>query len=158
MLRMFFCATALCLSSVAAMAASVSNVTTNPMSPVSLGFGDGVDVTFDYDMMGLSGRIFARPFNDGVLSSAFSASPSGIFTGTGTETVFFTIQDLGQGFQEVDQIRFQILSDDLSILFNEQFFDVDFAFGTPPAVPLPAAILMLPLALGSFGLFRRKNI
>ena len=125
------------------MATSVSNVTTDPMSPQALDFGDQVSITFDYDMMGLEGRIFARPFTGSINSPNRSASGSGVFSGMGSATVFFTILDNGQGFELIDQIRFQIVSPDQSTIFSTQFFDVEFAYGTPPAVPLPASVMLL---------------
>ncbi|MEM9267584.1 MAG: PEP-CTERM sorting domain-containing protein [Pseudomonadota bacterium] len=158
MLHSIALAFALSVSALASTAATVSNVTTNPASPAALDFGDFVDVSFDYDMMGLSGQIFARPFSNGAITPNFSASGSPLFTGTGSQTVFFTIRDQGQVFQRVDKIRFLILGTDRTTVLSEQFFDVDFSFGTPPvAVPLPATVLLLGGGLLGLGWLGRRK-
>jgi hypothetical protein len=148
---------ALAASPLPALASSVSNVLFSPSSPASLDFGDLVNIDFDYDISGTNERIFARPFTSGALSPAYSASPSGLYNGAGTQmgdsfTIFFS----GLDVVHVDSIRFEIYNEDQSTLLATQFFDADFTFGK--VVPVPAAVWLFGTALiGLVGIGKRRK-
>lgn len=89
--------------------------------------GDRVNLEFEYSTDEPGGvRIFARPFTDGTLTPGYSASGSGLYTGHGTGTGFFTIN--GREVT-VDEIRFQITNADQSEILREFYVPVHYEFG-----------------------------
>lgn len=89
--------------------------------------GESVELSFDYATDQDGGvRIFARPFTNGSLTSAYAASGSPLFTGSGMGTANFTITS---GEVTVDEIRFQILNADQSELLKEFWIPVQYHFG-----------------------------
>jgi len=71
-------------------------------------------------------RIFIRPMNGSELSDDYSASPSTLYTGSGTGAADFTIT-LGNDVH-VDRLRLQVWNDDQTELLDEQFETVDYHF------------------------------
>lgn len=89
--------------------------------------GESVELSFEYSTDEDSGvRIFARPFTNGSLTSAYAASGSPVYTGTGMATANFTISS---GSVTVDEIRFQIFNTDQSELLKEFWVPVQYHFG-----------------------------
>jgi hypothetical protein len=139
-----------------ALAVSITNVVFDPPSPASLDFGEFVDFTFDYEVDEDS-RIFGRPFEGGVLRLDYAAHGSPAYsTGMGSGSGFFTILDLGQGIAHVDQVRFQVVALDFSVL-HEEFVDVDYTFGSAAAVPEPASVVLLLTGLAGIAEHRRRR-
>lgn len=89
--------------------------------------GEQVKLSFEYSTDQAGGvRIFARPFTNGSITNAYSASGSPLYMGTGTATANFTISS---GTVTVDEIRFQILNADQSELLKEFWVPVQYHFG-----------------------------
>jgi hypothetical protein len=105
----------------------ITNITMSPPAPAVLSFGGDVTINFQYTSSVTGGiRIFARPMTGGSLSSGYSASGSILHpAGSGNLTVSFRINS---GAQTVDQIRFQILNGDQSILLEEFFVVVSYTY------------------------------
>ncbi|MTB49909.1 T9SS type A sorting domain-containing protein [Lewinella sp. W8] len=93
----------------------------------ALANGDRVNLEFEYSTDEPGGvRIFARPFTDGALTPSYGASGSGLYTGNGTGTGFFTINS---GDVTVDEVRFSITNADQSEILQEFFIPVHYEFG-----------------------------
>jgi hypothetical protein len=139
-----------------ALAVSITDVVFTPPSPANLDFGDLVNFTFDYDVDENS-RIFGRPFEGGVLRSDYAAHGSPLYlTGMGAGSGYFTILDSGHGIAHVDQVRFQVVALDFSVL-HEEFVDVDYTFGSAAAVPEPASVVLLLTGLAGIAEHRRRR-
>jgi hypothetical protein len=137
-----------------ALAVSITNVVFDPLSPANLDFGEIVDFTFDYQVDEES-RIFGRPLTGGSPTFAWAAHPSPAYTGSGSGTGFFTIQDAGQGMSHVDQIRFRVVATDDDAVLHETFVDVDYTFGSA-VIPEPASVVLLLSGLTGIAGYRRK--
>ncbi|PSR14784.1 MAG: hypothetical protein DA408_01805 [Bacteroidetes bacterium] len=92
-------------------------------------FVNGENVTFDFEystdeVAGV--RIFARPFTNGSLTPNYADSGSPLYTGSGVGLTSFTIST---GTVKVDEIRFQLLTADQSVLLREFFIPVAYDFG-----------------------------
>ena len=88
---------------------------------------ENVNITFDYSVDEPGGvRIFARPFSNGNLTPGYGASGSALFTGSGSTEVFYNISG---GTGVVDEIRFQILNADQSVLLREFWVPVQYHYG-----------------------------
>lgn len=106
-----------------------------PASPATLKFGDSIAVTYDYDVVRVSGvRIWIEPFTNDSLSQFNSFSPSPVFKGKGTETVYVSIT---QGDSVVvDQLKTQINTPGLILLgvllssdsISESYEQVNYSF------------------------------
>ena len=106
----------------------ISNIRFTPGPMCAVPFGQNVTITFDYAITTPGGvRIFPRPFSKGALTPNYAASPSGLFTGTGTGTGYFSITS---GDIIVDHVRFQIYNADQSLLVLEFFVPVMFKYAT----------------------------
>jgi hypothetical protein len=124
-----------------ALAVSITNIDFVPPSPAHLDFGEFVTFTFDYEVDEES-LIFGRPFEDGALRPDYGAHPSPFYpAGMGSSSGFFTILDFGQGIAHVDQVRFQVVAPDFSLL-HELFVPVDYTFGSA-STPEPTTLLLL---------------
>ena len=108
----------------------INEVTISSISPPSPGtmlIGEKITVSFSYNTNIQKGvRIFIRPMNGSELVDDYSASPSTLYTGSGTSTVDFTIT-LGNDVH-VDRLRIQVWNDDQTELLDEQFETVDYHF------------------------------
>ncbi len=95
----------------------------------SLLLGEQFQVTFDYNINHTGGaRIFVRPFTAGSLTSGYSASGSQLFTGSGTETVNFTINS-GNNVR-VDSLRIVITNADQTTTLQTLYVPVNLYFST----------------------------
>ncbi|WP_367391524.1 T9SS type A sorting domain-containing protein [Lewinella sp. LCG006] len=95
----------------------------------SLLLGEQVNITFDYNISHPGGtRIFVRPFTDGNLTPGYGASGSPIFSGTGTQTVNFTINS-GKNVR-VDALRVTILNESQSQTLSTFFIPVNWYWST----------------------------
>lgn len=84
-------------------------------------------VNYAYSTTESSGvRIFARPWTNGALTPSYTASGSGIYTGSGTSSGSFTITSTNQ---RVDHIRFRVTNDDQSETLLEILQPVEYCFG-----------------------------
>jgi hypothetical protein len=107
---------------------AIWNIRFSPGSPGALQFGQKVSITFDYSVTTRGGiLIFPRPFTNGVLTPNYGASPSMVFTGTGTGSGYFTISS---GDVTVDHVRFQLFNADQSQLVLEFFVPVEFKYSS----------------------------
>jgi len=138
-----------------ALAVSITNVVFDPPSPANLDFGEIVDFTFDYQVDEES-RIFGRPLTGGAPSFAWAGHPSPAYTGSGSGTGFFTIQDVGQGIAHVDQVRFRVVATDDDALLYETFVDVDYTLGSA-VIPEPASVVLLLTGLAVLTGYRRRS-
>ena len=107
--------------------------------------GENVTLDFEYSTDQTAGvRIFARPFTNGNLTPSYAASGSPLYTGSGNGSASFTIST---GTVKVDEIRFQILTADQSMLLREFFIPVAYDFGENGVHSLTFST---PAAVGSF--------
>lgn len=83
--------------------------------------------TFDYDMNDANSKVYFRPFTDGALSPSYAGHGSGLYSGTGSDSAYFTITS-GNDIT-VDSVRVQILKSDNSLLL-EFFIPVYMKFST----------------------------
>ncbi len=128
------------------------NVRFNPAPYCAMKTGDYVTITFDYRITTPGGvRIFPRPFTDGALTPAYGASPSGIYTGSGTGTSSFTIMT---GNVVVDHVRFEVLSSDQSQKILEFFVPAEYHYGADGVYN----IQVTPASPSSMELDRRVDI
>ncbi len=98
-----------------------------PTSPATLLIGEKVTISFSYNTNVSGGvRIFIRPMTGSELSENYSASPSGLYTGSGSSSSDFTIT-LGNDVH-VDRLRIQVWNDDQTELLDEHFSTVDYHF------------------------------
>ncbi len=110
--------------------AGVHNFTFSSNTPVtSLLLGEDFTTSFQYNVTYPGGvRVFVRPFTNGSLTPGYSASGSGIYTGTGSTSSNFTISS-GKNVH-VDALRVQVLNPDQSVLLDEFFIPVNLYFST----------------------------
>lgn len=100
-----------------------------PQEIGSLLLGEQVQISFDYNISHPGGaRIFVRPFTDGNLTPGYGASGSPVFSGTGTQTVNFTINS-GNNVR-VDALRVTILNESQSQTLNTFFIPVNWYWST----------------------------
>lgn len=91
--------------------------------------GEQVNITFDYNIFHPGGtRIFVRPFTDGNLTPGYGASGSPVFTGTGSQTVNFTINS-GVNVR-VDSLRVTVLNEDQTVTLSTFFIPVNWYWST----------------------------
>lgn len=91
--------------------------------------GEQVNITFDYNINYSGGtRIFIRPFTDGAITPGYGASGSPVFTGTGSQTVNFSINS-GSNVR-VDEIRVAITTADQSETLKTFFVPVNWYWST----------------------------
>lgn len=105
----------------------IYNMQVNPSTEAAVQWNQNVNITFNYKSSYPGGiRIFARPMSGNSLTPGYAASGSGLYTGTGSGSQWFTI---GSGNVVVDRIRFQVYSGDQSVLLLQFFVPVKFHFG-----------------------------
>ncbi|NIP26253.1 MAG: hypothetical protein GWN67_18135 [Phycisphaerae bacterium] len=106
---------------------SITNIVLSPPSPATLLPGEHVDITFDYATTHTNDvLIFARPFTNGSLTPGYVAHPSDVYpSGYGSGTGWLTIP---YGNVAVDEIRFQMLNLDQTVLLRELFVPVLYRF------------------------------
>lgn len=106
---------------------NICDVSVNPDRVASFANGENVTVTMSYQTDEAAGiRIFARPFSNGHLTPAYSASGSPLYTGAGTANGSFTIT---AGSPIVDEIRVEVYTADNSTLLRRFWIPVRFRFG-----------------------------
>ncbi len=108
----------------------IENVQLCPASPARLEHDNRVNIQYGiYNDEGQPVRIFVRPFTQGSPSPAYAASGSPAYAvGSGLADDYFTITS---GDVVVDQLRFQITTDDQSTVLAEYFIPVQYTFGNP---------------------------
>ncbi|MCC7464981.1 MAG: T9SS type A sorting domain-containing protein [Saprospiraceae bacterium] len=108
----------------------IENVKLCPPSPARLEHNNRVNIQYSmYNDEGQPVRIFVRPFTQGSPSPAYAASPSPAYAvGGGQADDYFTITS---GGVVVDQLRFQVTTDDQSEVLAEYFLPVQYTFGNP---------------------------
>ncbi|HLP92437.1 MAG TPA: T9SS type A sorting domain-containing protein [Saprospiraceae bacterium] len=108
----------------------IENVQLCPASPARLEHDNRVNINYGiYNDEGQPVRIFVRPFTQGSPTPAYAASPSPAYAvGSGLADDYFTITS---GGVVVDQLRFQITTDDQSTVLAEYFIPVQYTFGNP---------------------------
>ena len=106
---------------------AVTHISLTPDTPDVLGFGQNVDLTFNYITRQQNGvRIWARPFTNGALTPNYGAHGSPIYpSGAGNGTGFFNISS---GTVVVDQIRIQMWDPDETVLLFEAFLPVYYRY------------------------------
>lgn len=104
------------------------DVSVDTPSPEHLANGERVNVSFSYMTDLPDGvRIWARPMTNGAVSPGYAAHGSPVHTdAVGQGTGYFTFHTENV---EVDQVRFQMWTDDQSELLDEEFVDVDIQVG-----------------------------
>jgi Secretion system C-terminal sorting domain len=84
-------------------------------------------ISYNYSTTEAGGvRIFPRPWTNGALTPAYSASGSGIYTGSGAASGTFTITS---GNQRVDHTRIQVTNADQSEVLLLMYYPVEYTFG-----------------------------
>jgi hypothetical protein len=108
----------------------IENVQMCPPSPARLEHDNRVNIQYGiYNDEGQPVRIFVRPFTQGAPSPAYAASGSPSYVvGSGLADDYFTITS---GDVVVDQLRFQVTTDDQSTVLAEYFIPVQYTFGNP---------------------------
>lgn len=108
----------------------IENVQLCPTSPARLELNNRVNIHYGlYNDEGQPVRIFVRPFTQGSPSPAYAASGSPSYAvGSGLADDYFTITT---GGVVVDQLRFQITTEDQSAVLAEYFIPVRYTFGNP---------------------------
>jgi hypothetical protein len=106
----------------------IRNIDLCPSPPAWLEHGRKVTVNYDINNdEGFNTLIFVRPFSNGVICSDYSASPSQTYpVGVGTASDYFT---LNSGNVMVDQIQFQVMNEDQSVILAEYFIPVQYQYG-----------------------------
>jgi len=111
---------------------TITNIELSPPSPAQLGYGDHVDITFDYTTDDPGGvYIWATPYTDGSHTPYGSYAASGLlpaYAGSGSRYI-----SPQSGPVEVDQIRFAMWNADQSVIHLEFFIDVSYGYGIPPS-------------------------
>lgn len=107
----------------------ICDITIAPDSRVAaFANGEDVTVTMSFTTDEAAGvRIFARPYTNGSLTPAYSASGSPIYMGAGMATGSFTIT---AGDVIVDEIRIEVKDADNNTLLRRCWVPVRFHFGT----------------------------
>lgn len=107
----------------------ICDITISPDSKVAaFANGQQVSISMGYVTDETNGiRIFARPFTNGNLTPAYSASGSPLYTGSGTANSTFTIN---MGTVVVDEIRIEVFNADQSVLLRRLWVPVNFRFGS----------------------------
>jgi hypothetical protein len=95
----------------------------------SLLLDEHFDITFNYDVNVAGGaRIFIRPMTNGGTTPGYAASGSPLFTGSGSQAVFFTITT-GKNIH-VDHLRVTVVNDDQSETYMTFYIPVNLYFST----------------------------
>ncbi len=99
-----------------------------PSPPARLEHGRKVTVNYAYhNDEGINTLVFVRPFSSGAICSDYSASGSVVYpVGLGSTSDYFT---LNSGNVMVDQIRFQVKTEDQSTILAEYFIPVQYQYG-----------------------------
>ncbi len=113
-------------------ATDICDISVGPDSKAaSFAIGEQVTVTMSYTTDEAAGvRIFARPYTNGSLTPGYGANPSGLYTGSGTATGWFTINS---GAPVVDEIRIEVYASDNTTLLRRFWIPVRFRFGNAGA-------------------------
>ena len=110
---------------------TITNIELSPPSPAQLGYGDHVDVTYDYTTDDPGGVfIWVRPYTDGSLTPDYAATSSPLhpaYDGSGSAYFYAKSGPVG-----VDQLRFRMKNADMSVTYLEFFIDVSYGYGAPP--------------------------
>jgi hypothetical protein len=103
---------------------SLNVVSISPESPATLNTGDDLEIEFNYSTAEADGvRILAVPYTNGSISPGSIETASSIFpAGVRTVTEEFPLLD---AVGNVDQIKFQMLNADQSVVLLEFFVDVN---------------------------------
>jgi len=115
---------------------TISNVILYPQSPTTLYYDEWISIDFKYlinagyvDPDQDDIFILPRPLSNGSLSPGYQSAPSPIFaSGQSEGEGAFTINWWQPGETIVDQVRFQILNADKTVVKYEFFFPVYFRF------------------------------
>lgn len=85
------------------------------------------NVVFRYHTTESAGvRVFLLPWTNGAATPHYAVAPSGVYTGSGMETSFFTIT---QGNQRVDHLRFKVTNPTQSEDLLEFWYPVEYYCG-----------------------------
>jgi hypothetical protein len=108
---------------------AVGNFTFNEPDRSTFLHGEDLVINFNYEV-NYAGPVivYVRPFTNGELTSGYVASGSPAFTGSGVGTSSFHF-NAGENVW-VDEIRVQITNDDQSILLDEFFVPVNYAWSS----------------------------
>ncbi|MDX1913310.1 MAG: T9SS type A sorting domain-containing protein [Saprospiraceae bacterium] len=91
--------------------------------------GESFSTSFQYNVSYPGGvRIFIRPMTDGALTPGYSASGSGVYSGSGSASSNFTINS-GQNVH-VDALRVRVVNADQTVDIDEFFLPVNLYFST----------------------------
>ncbi len=106
----------------------VRDIVLCPSPPARLEHGTNVKVNYNYhNDEGVNTLVFVRPFSNGVICPDYSASGSQTYpAGLGSASDNFT---LNSGNVLVDQIRFQVKTEDQSTILAEYFIPVQYQYG-----------------------------
>ncbi len=112
---------------------SVTNISFTPATPNIFAYGDTATLQFNYQVNSSNGaRIFVRPFSGVNLSPGYAAHGSGVYTGSGQGSGYFS---LGSGPAVVDRVRIQMVDASLGTLLYEAFLPAHLLWagaGPPP--------------------------
>ncbi len=103
----------------------ITNITAQPGNfPFN---NDTREISYNYATTEPSGvRIFPRPWTNGNLTPAYSASGSGVYTGSGSASGTFSITS---GNQRVDHVRFNVTNHDQTETLLQIWSPVEYTFG-----------------------------
>ena len=106
----------------------ISDIRLCPSPPARLEFDKKVNIHYEYyNDQGMNALIFVRPICNGSPCPNYSASGSPVYpVGIGSASDYFTLI-AGNGI--VDQIRFQVKTEDQSTLLAEYFIPVQYQYG-----------------------------
>lgn len=103
----------------------ISNISLNPATPATLGVGESVYVTFDYQIDYADGaRIYIKPYTNGSYTPDGFHQTSIIYTGSNSTTKYIGLNSAGI----VNQLRIYMKNPDLTTIYYEEYIPVEYEF------------------------------
>lgn len=111
----------------------ITNISFMPNSRAELKYGDRVQVTYEYEVLGGHGiRVQSKPYSLGKLNYSYGCNPSPVYRGKGVGTAFFTIRgtQADESPVSIDEFRLIVRTEDWKTTISEIRVPVDIVFST----------------------------